>query len=406
MLNKKWIWLPALSLMLAVLFGTLLRMAFVVEIPVMDYRNALHAHSHVAMLGWLFPALFLFAYNSFYSGVPERKTRLFLWMIMATIILMAVSFFFSGYSIPSGVFAGLHGAVSIILVVSLLFKEKEGGSLSRMFLNASLFFYLLSTISVFILPALVAAGEGGSIPYYLTIQFYLHFQFNGWFIFAVFALIFRDLDRKEIAYSLKSGSYFFWFLFVSCLLTFALALSWATPLKPVFYINSLGVLIQLLSLFFLSKILYDKQKEFFANYSGFTRNLFMFSMVAFFLKVMVQFLVWVPEIATVAYTIRNLVIGFFHLVLLGVASLFAFAYAVEKEYFSVEKRISSIGLWVFTAGVILTELIIFGQGIMFWGNLGFLPGYYHVLFYSSCLFPVGLGLFLVGQIGVKTTSAS
>ena len=57
--QQLWIKVVLINFFMAAIIGALLRLAFVVEMPFMNYSNALHAHSHVAMMGWLFGALYI-----------------------------------------------------------------------------------------------------------------------------------------------------------------------------------------------------------------------------------------------------------------------------------------------------------------------------------------------------------
>ena len=56
---RRWFLLSLMFLTLAATIGALLRLIFVVELPWLVFKPWLHAHSHVAMLGWLFPALLI-----------------------------------------------------------------------------------------------------------------------------------------------------------------------------------------------------------------------------------------------------------------------------------------------------------------------------------------------------------
>ncbi len=47
---------------------------------------------------------------------------------------------------------------------------------------------VLSTLGVWSMAPLLANGLSGTEWYYWSIQFFLHFQFNGWFWFAALAL--------------------------------------------------------------------------------------------------------------------------------------------------------------------------------------------------------------------------
>ena len=49
---------------------------------------------------------------------------------------------------------------------------------------------LLSTLAIWSIPPIMIKMGAGSPIYQAAVQFYLHFQFNGWFIFAVLGLFF------------------------------------------------------------------------------------------------------------------------------------------------------------------------------------------------------------------------
>ena len=112
-------------------------------------------------------------------------------------------------------------------------------------------------------------------------------------------------------------------------------------------------------------------------------------------------MVFIPELATVAYTIRNFVIGFLHLLLLGVVTAFLLGYAFEEGMLERRRRLTDLGAVLFLSGFIGSELVLFVQGAMFWGALGFLPLYYEGLFAISLLMPSGLLLILLSQYSQK-----
>ena len=51
----------------------------------------------------------------------------------------------------------------------------------------------------------------------------------------------------------------------------------------------------------------------------------------------------------------------------------------------------------FIVGFILSEVVLFLQGTMFWGAMGFMPYYYELLFGVSALLPIGL-FFILGAV--------
>ena len=60
---------------------------------------------------------------------------------------------------------------------------------------------------------------------------------------------------------------------------------------------------------------------------------------------------------------------------------------------------NKLGLIILSSGILLSEGLLFGQGTMFWAGMGFIPGYYYLLFGVSGLMPIGvLMLLLKGKV--------
>ena len=108
---------------------------------------------------------------------------------------------------------------------------------------------------------------------------------------------------------------------------------------------------------------------------------------------MVQAAVALPVVAQMAYTIRNYIIGFIHLMMLGILSFFILGYQYGQG--SSLSRNQSWGLIALGSGIIGSETLLFLQGTLFWAGWGFMPGYYLLLFGASALMPIGVGLLLL-----------
>ena len=387
------------NLLLAAGIGSLLRFAFVEEVSWLQFRNWLHGHSHVAMLGWVFLALYAFLIAAFLP--PDKRTRKYNWLFWAlqgSVIGMLVSFPLQGYGAVSIAFSTLHLLLSYFFVFFVWRDLPVASSehrFSRLFLKTSLFFLVLSTLSLWAMPLILTSGFGRTIWYYLSVQFFLHFQFNGWFLFALLALFFRLTENRGISWPRSLGFTFYLLLSVSTVLTFALAVAWSQPSWIVFLVNSLGVVIQLAATVLLIQLFAGKAKALKSIFqSNMARNLFALALICFLGKVLIQTSVALPVVATAAYTIRNFVIAFIHLILLGVVSVFLFGWAVEKKFFNPQSTALRSGLIAFLTGFVLTEGMLFLQGTLFWGAFGFIPYYYEVLFVFTLLLPVGIGLIL------------
>lgn len=398
---SRWLKIAFGNLILAAILGVLLRYAFVTEIPWMKFRNVMHGHSHVAMLGWLYLALYaLFIHAFLPQKVGEQPFYSALFgMTQISVLGMLISFPIWGYNMISIAFSTLHVVCSYVFIVRFwkdVRLHKPDKPVSLRWAIASLVMMMISSLGLWAIgPVMVLDPEKGT-AYYMSIQFYLHFQFNGWFMFAVLALFFRMLERKRIQVDVQVEKRFYILLILSCLLTYVLALTWAHPKDYLFYINGSGVLIQVVALAFFWQLLRPIWQDLKTAFHPWVKWLLLIAFLCFSIKILVQAAVVIPFIAKAAYTIRNYVIGFFHLILLGIATHLVLAFSVWTGLLPLKAKRVRLGLVLFMAGFALSEAVLFLQGSMFWAAMGFLPGYYVLLTAVSALMPLGLVFVISG----------
>lgn len=187
--------------------GLFLRFVFVFPVGI-NFRYLTHAHSHVAMLGWVYLMLFSFFVYYFIPKPSKAYSRLF-WVTEIAVLGMMLSFPFQGYAAISISFSTLHIFCSYYFF-RLVWKDQAGNDLpERTLLKTSLLFMLLSTIGIWFLGPAVATVGNQSAFFNIAIQFFLHFQFNGWFLFAVLAVFFKILSRLGLKIDLKKFKWFF-----------------------------------------------------------------------------------------------------------------------------------------------------------------------------------------------------
>ncbi len=401
-MNSKSLLSPILASLLAFVLaaglGLALRWAFVLDMPEwFDYRNIQHAHSHVALLGWLF-GIFCLCIIHYLDLDYSRYARLY-WTLQSTVVGMLLTFPVMGYASLSIIFSTSHIIFAYILAYriwrEIISLELEGGHV--LFIKISLLFMVLSTLGTWALGPIMGAGLKGSAIYYAAIQFYLHFQFNGWFIFAMIGLTLAILHRSAISFEWAKVRLFYWLLLISTILTYALAITWSTPYKVIFIVNSIGVVLQLLALIGFLHLLYGKRKEIKSYIPKYMYSIFVVSLLALVLKIVIQAIVVIPYMAEVSYTIRNFVIGFIHLLMLGSLSLFAFGSISQI----LKKALSKWGTWIFVIGVVLSELLLFVQGFMVWQGWGFMPHYYLLLGLASGLILIGVIIITIDLWSLK-----
>jgi len=86
------------------------------------------------------------------------------------------------------------------------------------------------------------------------------------------------------------------------------------------------------------------------------------SAVALTAKLLLQLGSTIPSLSDLAFGFRPIVIGYLHLVLLGVISLFLLGSMFSEDYFYNNKK-SVTGVFIFAGAVILNEIILMVQGV-------------------------------------------
>ena len=71
----------------------------------------------------------------------------------------------------------------------------------------------------------------------------------------------------------------------------------------------------------------------------------------------------IPSLSNAVFGYRPIIIGFLHLVFLGMVSFYILAEYIEVGMIDVKKRLAKIGLVGFATAIILNETILMIQGI-------------------------------------------
>ncbi|MBF4471010.1 hypothetical protein [Flavobacterium sp. HJJ] len=400
-MRKSWILVCFINFFIASLMGLLLRWMYVAPIEGVNFQFLMHGHSHVAMLGWVYMMLYCLIFYSFIPKKAQEKpiyNKLF-WVTEIAVIGMMIDFPAQGYAFLSILFSTLHIFCSYWFCY-LVWKDAEPAALpEKKMLRTALFFMLLSTAGVWCLgPAVGLLGKASAF-YQIAIQFFLHFQFNGWFLFAVLALFFK---QAKLIFDEKKFSLIYNLFVCSTVLTLALPVSWYLS-NPVFHwINAIGVVLQLVSAVLFIHHIKPQLTVFFPNLSALVKTVYGFALFSLALKIIIQLVVLVPELAQVSHQIRNFVIGYIHLTMLGIITGFLFGFTFQNSFLNPKKIIQKWGMNLFLLGFVATEILLFLQGIWLFLNKGSFPDYYLNLFLVSIFLPVGLLMLTIGISFKKT----
>ncbi|MGC1632052.1 MAG: hypothetical protein WA749_08060 [Gelidibacter sp.] len=408
-MQKKLVIVCLINFLVAALMGLMLRYVFVLPLhefvkPLpFQFRNLMHAHSHGAMLGWVYLMLYVLIIQHF---IPEKKpvyNRLF-WLTEIAVIGMMVSFPFQGYAAISISFSTLHIICSYLFIRLVWKHQKVASKPIQLLLKASLIFMFVSTIGIWCLGPAAALLGIDSAFFQIAIQFFLHFQFNGWFMFAVLAVFLHRFPIENTA----QFQMFFKTLIGGTILTFALPVSWFAFHPQLLWINGFGVLLQLWAGYYFIVLLRPHWAEFWSKTLTLAKWMYGLALFSFGLKIALQTSSILPEVSAMAYQYHNFVIGFIHLMMLGVISGFLFAFILESSLVFLKSKFLQLGVFSFIVGFIATEFILLLQGLFYYLALGMIPNYYIVLFLFSILLPLGLLFIFINILnhGTKTVKTT
>lgn len=360
-----WIRISIFNLFIVATIGVVLRYKIAFSLPFIDQKHLLHAHSHFAFSGWIGQILMslMIAYLS--SKTAENKFskyKLILLFNLITAYGMLISFAFQGYAFLSIFFS----TVSIIL--SWLFAWMYWKDLNRLdkqtivshWFKAGLIFNALSSIGAFTLAYMMANKIVHQNWYLLSVYFFLHFQYNGWFFFACMGLLMQKIIPAAVPQ--KKLKQIFWLFAVACVPAYFLSALWLALPNFAYLIVVLSAIAQLFGWYLLLVIIWKKRKEKEGYLANFSKWLLLLAGFALTIKLALQLGSTLPELSTLAFGFRPIVIAYLHLILLGVISLFVLGFIVSEKLIPLNRQ-TIVGLIIFTSGIFINEFILMVQGI-------------------------------------------
>lgn len=372
--------------MIASSLGILLRLFPITSVNA-TYKYLVHTHSHIALLGWVYIALTALIFHLCIKKDVQKKYSILFWCTQITIVGMLISFPITGYALFSIIFSTLFLICSYWFYI--FFKKNntcKKANYSYKFINTSLLFMVFSSIGPWALGIIMNTLGNTSHWYKNAIYFYLHFQYNGWFIFCLLGIFFFFLEKKRINIDKKTISSFYRYLIISCLLTLFLSFLWMNPPKYILVLSTLGVIYQLIALLKFHQILITIKSKTSQNLTPFLYQLLRFVYVLFIIKIILQFLSDIPYFSILISQIIDFVIGYLHLIFLGLVSLSLFVFL---NYFKLLK-LSEFWVKIYLLGFIMSEVLICYKGFSNWQQLSIFENYYLTLVLVSSFIPVSV----------------
>ena len=337
---------------IAAALGALLRMQLVFPVTWVHYGNLLHAHSHVAFLGWVFNTFFALALRFFVP--PERRgsyARLFL-LTQVTVVGMLATFPFQGYARESIVFSTGHMVFAVIFVVRVL-RENHAGPAARPYLWAAAVFMIGSAAGPLSLGPLMLAEMRNSPWYDLAVGYYLHFQYNGWFVFFLLAVALQSLHEGGKTRFCGPARKALPWLVAGCVASVVLA---ALPMRPpgwVFGVAALGAVFQITGCGYGVRALTSGERIFRSGAPRVVLWLAGLAGGAFLLRTALQALASWPGLLNLA-TNHFTIIAFMHLIFLGIVAPMTIAWAIHIGWLRWNTP-ARIGIGLFLGAALVSQ---------------------------------------------------
>ena len=381
------------------ILGVVLRMFAITDIPI-NYKFLVHTHSHIALLGWVYTALTSLIYYAFLRSQPiKKKYRRIFWFTQLTILGMLVTFPFTGYALFSIIFSTLF-LIASYWFVYFFFKYcpvslKNTGSYKL--IRVSLVYLVISSIGPWALGAIMNTAGSGSAWYRNAIYFYLHFQYNGWFIVALCGIFLYILEQKSFSLPTQVFKKFYYLLNAGVILTFFLSILWMKPHWSFYFLALIGSILQFIAFGILFRSVYSKAVTSFKSLPGIFNSSLRIVVLMLFIKLVAQVLGAFPVISQTIFTNLDMIISYIHWVFLGIVSTMLLA---TLNYFHLLK-LNVIQLYLFLAGFLLTEILIFSRGLATILGIENIA-YFHLLIgLASLILFIAIAWILAGQFSSR-----
>ena len=397
--SKFWTLIILVNLCLVAVLGTLMRYKIGFAFPHFEQKYLQEAHSHFAFAGWITQTIYLLIIRLFRNNLPSINERTYHWLQVANLVIaygMLVSFTIQGY-----------GPVSIALATASIgvgyffsfvaFRDAmrlEPSHPAKNWIKAAIFFGILSTIGTIVLSRMMMTREFDQATYLGSIYFFLHFQYNGWFMMACFAIWLDSI--KTVLLKANHTRFAFWAFFLSGIPAYFLSTLWAHIPVWLYVFVVLSAIFQVIGWWYFVRTM-NANKTFISGlFPKLVSWLLILVSLSLTLKLFLQLASTIPYVSKLAFSFRPIVIAYLHLVLLLIISVFLLSFLYGTGLLK-QTRATRSALIVFVTGVILNEMVLATQGIAAF-SYSIIPGVNQVLFGIALILLAGAAMLAASQL--------
>lgn len=365
-LNKPWQYLIGLMVFLTILSGVVLRALYITPIGKLNFTHLMHAHSHLAILGWIYPAIMALILAVVLNGRPFPKGATVIFVITQIInFFMFIAFVIQGYALFSIIFSSLHIILSYIFIYYFFREIKRNQidlrkSTAGLFIKGSIFFLLTGSLGPWILAYWNAASLDKDFVYDLLVHTFLHFQINGWITLSIIGILLFLLEKEKALKHSRLIEFGFWLYSLSLLPSMILNVDWTEASLALLPVAVIGWAMKIAGIG-MTLLGVMKSGALRRSFSGWARTFLTVGLFSLLVKTAVEVGNTIPALIPFSMNTRNIVIGYLHIGLIGFASFTLIALFIKVKWLD---RTQSLAFNTVIISFVLYEALLFGDGLL------------------------------------------
>ncbi|MFQ5446725.1 MAG: hypothetical protein ACE5FF_07315 [Saprospiraceae bacterium] len=278
---------------------------------------------------------------------------------------MFVAFLMQGYGPISIGLLTLHSLLAYRFIWRFIKQWRPDKRLvSTWFGAAALFFFVLSSLGPFAIPAIQILGEGNSLWLKMAVHYYLHFQYNGWFLFGAFALLFKIMEKKQTGLPFHWARWQFGLMALALFPAYFVTLSASSLPGWTAHLATLGVWLQWAGYFLFVYHFVSRGVIYKLAQTNASRFLLAFALVMIFVKFTFEVIGATPPFSNFFAPFSHfLIIGYLHLIFLGAVTPLLWWINAELGYFSFRQSWVTFAMAMYIPGFVGSETALMLLGL-------------------------------------------
>ena len=360
-----WLKFSVFNFLIVALLGVTMRYKILYSMPFLDQKHLQEAHSHFAFYGWITNVIYVLILNYMHKINAQIDLKKYEKLIVVNLI---ASFTMLGAFLYGGYFWASIAGSTVALLCSFVFffffvrDAKKIQDFSKFWFLAGLFFAVISSVGVFNLGYMMMSKTATQVLYLASEYYYLHFQYNGFFIFSCIGFLLFSMKQAGSGISEKQNKLIFWLLFVGCVIGYGLSVLWMKMPVSIFAVIVVATIMQTIGAVLLFVFIKKNWTNLVLKWSPMHRFVLLYAGFAFAVKIALQLGSTIPALNQFAFGFRNVVIAYLQLVLLMCIATFLVNQILATHYFTITNKLL-MGFKLLLLGIFLNELILGLMGV-------------------------------------------